>query len=75
MRVMEHHSNLVPWQMVAEVTGATVRYVRIDSETGGLDQEHFASLLNANTKMVAFQHVSNVMGCVNPVAGYGQSGS
>lgn len=64
---IEHHSNLVPWQMLAQETGATIKYTKIDPTTGGLDQEHFASLLNEKTKMVGFQHVSNVMGCINPV--------
>ena len=53
--------------MLAKETRATIRYVRIDSDTGMLDQEQFASLLNEKTKMVAFQHASNVMACVNPV--------
>ena len=65
---MEHHSNLIPWQMVAEETGATLRFVKVDFEkTGGLDLNHMETLLNENTKIVSFQHVSNVMGCVNPV--------
>lgn len=64
---MEHHSNLVPWQMVAQDTGATIKYVKIDPETGGLDLNHFESLLSEKTKIVGFQHISNVMGCINPV--------
>jgi cysteine desulfurase/selenocysteine lyase len=64
---MEHHSNLVPWQMVAQATGATIKYVKVDSATGGLDLEHFSTLLNEHTKIVGVQHVSNVMGCINPV--------
>lgn len=64
---MEHHSNLVPWQMLAQQTGATLKFAKINAQTGGVDQEHFQSLLNENTKMVGFQHVSNVMGCINPV--------
>ncbi len=65
---MEHHSNLIPWQMVAEQTGATLRFVKVDfEETGGLDLNHMETLLNENTKIVSFQHVSNVMGCINPV--------
>lgn len=64
---MEHHSNLIPWQMVAEETGATLRFVKIDFEAGGLDLYHMESLLNENVKIVSFQHVSNVMACINPV--------
>lgn len=64
---MEHHSNIVPWQMIAKETGATLRYAPIDFEKGGVDVDHFISLFNEKTKVVAFQHVSNVMGCVNPV--------
>ena len=64
---MEHHSNLVPWQIIAAETGATLRFVKIDFEKGGLDLDHMETLLNENTKIVSFQHVSNVMGCVNPV--------
>lgn len=64
---MEHHSNLVPWQMLAQATGSTVKYVKIDTATGALDLEHLNTLLNENTKIVGFQHVSNVMGCINPV--------
>jgi len=65
---MEHHSNLVPWQMIAKETGATLRFVKVDFEkTGGLDLNHMETLLNENTKIVSFQHVSNVMACINPV--------
>mmetsp|Transcript_42925 Transcript_42925/g.103874 ORF Transcript_42925/g.103874 Transcript_42925/m.103874 type:complete len:496 (+) Transcript_42925:128-1615(+) len=64
---MEHHSNIVPWQMIAKETGATLRYASIDFDKGGLDVDHFISLFNEKTKVVAFQHVSNVMACVNPV--------
>ncbi len=64
---MEHHSNLVPWQIVAESTGAVIRYVKINPQTGGLDLDHMQSLLSTKTKLVGFQHVSNVMGCINPV--------
>jgi cysteine desulfurase/selenocysteine lyase len=64
---MEHHSNIVPWQMIAKETGAVLKFVKIDFETGGLDLDQFENLLNENTKMVGFQHVSNVMACINPV--------
>ena len=64
---MEHHSNLIPWQILAEQTGVVLRFVKIDFESGGLDVEQMKGLLNEKTKIVAFQHVSNVMACVNPV--------
>jgi cysteine desulfurase/selenocysteine lyase len=64
---MEHHSNLVPWQMIAQETGAVVKYARIDFEKGELDVDHMLSLITDKTKIVGFQHVSNVMACINPV--------
>ena len=65
---MEHHSNLVPWQMLAESNGVSLRFCKMDRTTGGVDLAEFQSLLSPKTKMVAFQHVSNVAGCINPVA-------
>lgn len=64
---IEHHSNLVPWQMLAEETGAVIKYIPVDHETGILDLNKLESLLSEKTKMVAFSHVSNVMACINPV--------
>lgn len=64
---MEHHANLIPWQILAQQTGAVIRHVKIDFETGGLDLEQMKSLFNEKTKIVAFQHASNVMACINPV--------
>jgi cysteine desulfurase/selenocysteine lyase len=61
----EHHANLVPWQMLALEKDLTLRFVKI--KDGTLDQVHFESLLTEKTKLVAFQHVSNVLGCINPV--------
>jgi len=63
---LEHHSNLVPWQMLAQHTGATLRYVPIDGR-GVLDQTVFHSLLSERTKLVAFNHISNALGTINPV--------
>ena len=63
---LEHHSNLVPWQMLAQHTGATLRYVPIDGR-GVLDQTVYQSLLNERTKLVAFNHISNALGTINPV--------
>jgi cysteine desulfurase/selenocysteine lyase len=62
---MEHHSNLVPWQMLAARTGANLRFVPV-LETGELDLEVFERLLNDRVKLVSFTHVSNVLGTVNP---------
>lgn len=63
---LEHHSNLVPWQMLAQQTGATLRYVPIDGR-GVLDQTVYQSLLSERTKLVAFNHISNALGTINPV--------
>lgn len=63
---MEHHANIVPWQMVAEETGAVLRTISVDNQ-GDLDLESFRELLSAKTKMVAVVHVSNALGTVNPV--------
>ena len=64
---MEHHSNIVPWQMVCEQTGATLKVARID-ETGALDLDHFYSLISERTRIVGVVHVSNALGTINPVA-------
>jgi len=63
--VMEHHSNLVPWQQAAERTGAVLRHVPITSD-GQIDMEAFGSLLSEKTKLVAVTSVSNTLGTVNP---------
>ncbi len=62
---MEHHSNIVPWQLLAEKKGARLGHVRIMPD-GRLDQEHYAELLAQEPKVVAFTHVSNSLGTVNP---------
>jgi cysteine desulfurase/selenocysteine lyase len=64
---MEHHANIVPWQMAAERTGAKVVPIRITPE-GELDTESFASLISNRTRVLAITHVSNVLGTINPVA-------
>ncbi|MGM0953914.1 MAG: aminotransferase class V-fold PLP-dependent enzyme [Pseudomonadota bacterium] len=64
---MEHHANIVPWQMVAERTGAKVVPIQVTPE-GELDLESFTSLLNERTRILAITHVSNVLGTVNPIA-------
>jgi cysteine desulfurase/selenocysteine lyase len=64
---MEHHSNLVPWQQLAERAGAEIDWAPIDAE-GRLDMEAFAALLERGPKLVAVAHVSNVLGTENPIA-------
>src|ERR1700741_2743377 len=64
---MEHHSNLVPWQMLARRTGARLRFVPV-CEDGTLDLDHLPQLLTGEVKMFAFTHVSNSLGTINPVA-------
>ena len=64
---MEHHSNIVPWQMLCEEKGARLRVAPI-SDDGELLMGELGKLLNARTKLVAVTHVSNVLGTVNPVA-------
>ncbi|MEZ4752109.1 MAG: cysteine desulfurase [Bdellovibrionota bacterium] len=63
---MEHHSNIVPWQMVCEQTGATLKVLPINQE-GELEVEKLDSLLGPKTKFFAFTHVSNALGTINPV--------
>lgn len=64
---MEHHSNLVPWQMLAERTGATLRWLGLTDE-GRLDLSNLDGVVNERTKVLAFTHVSNILGTENPVA-------
>ncbi len=63
---MEHHSNIVPWQLLAERTGAVLKVIPVNDD-GALNIEKYQSLLNQRTKLVALIHVSNVLGTVNPV--------
>ncbi len=63
---MEHHSNIVPWQMVCEERGAVLKVIPI-SKAGELDMAVFRSLLNERTRLVSVVHVSNALGTVNPV--------
>ena len=63
----EHHSNIVPWQMVAERTGAVLKFVPACSVSGGFDMDAFRQLIGPKTKFVSVQHVSNVLGTINPV--------
>ena len=64
---MEHHANIVPWQLACERTGATLKVIPV-TDTGELDLEDFETLLSERTKLLAVTHVSNVLGTVNPVA-------
>jgi cysteine desulfurase / selenocysteine lyase len=64
---LEHHSNIVPWQLLCERTGAKLVVCPID-DSGALDVERFHALLGPRTKLVAIAHVSNALGTVNPVA-------
>ena len=63
---MEHHSNLVPWQLLAERAGARLRYVGL-TDDGRLDLDMLAGLLGARTRVVSLSHVSNALGTINPV--------
>ena len=63
---MEHHSNIVPWQLLCQQTGARLRVAPID-DRGALELEEFGKLLTPRTKLAAISHVSNALGTVNPV--------
>jgi len=65
---MEHHSNLVPWQMLAQRTGAKIAYVPVTGDEGLLDLSQLDSLLTKRVKMFSMVHISNSLGTVNPVA-------
>ena len=64
--ILEHHSNLLPWQMVCKKTGATLRYLDCEPD-GGFSGKTLDEGINGKTKLVAVTHVSNVLGCVSPV--------
>jgi cysteine desulfurase/selenocysteine lyase len=66
LTVMEHHSNIVPWQLVARRTGAVLRYIELDEE-GKLILEDLDNLLTDRTRLVSMTHVSNALGTINPV--------
>jgi cysteine desulfurase / selenocysteine lyase len=66
LTVMEHHSNLIPWQFVAQKTGARLQFVQLTPEEE-FDFGHYQSLVTDKTKLVAVSHVSNTLGCINPV--------
>lgn len=64
--VMEHHSNIVPWQMLCERKGMKLQVIQMN-ERGELNMDDFKSLLNEKTKIVSIAHVSNVLGTINPI--------
>jgi cysteine desulfurase/selenocysteine lyase len=66
LSVMEHHSNLVPWRIVASKTGAVIKYVGLTEEQE-FDWNEYLKLLSPRTRLVSIVHVSNALGCVNPV--------
>ena len=65
---MEHHSNIVPWQMLCESTGARLRVIPMD-DAGNLDLEAYERLFSSHSRLVAVTHVSNALGTINPVRG------
>jgi cysteine desulfurase/selenocysteine lyase len=66
LSVMEHHSNLIPWQFVAQKTGAVLKFVEL-TETEEFDLDHYRALVSGKTKLVSVVHASNTLGCINPV--------
>ena len=71
--IMEHHSNIVPWQMVCQKTGARLVFLECDKETGIISDEEISAKITERTKIVSVVHVSNVLGVTNPVKKIGQA--
>jgi cysteine desulfurase/selenocysteine lyase len=67
---MEHHSNIVPWQLLAERTGATLSYLPISGDIGLLDLSRLNEYLTKEVKLLAMTHISNSLGTINPVADF-----
>lgn len=65
--IMEHHSNILPWQMVCRQTGAKLVFMECDKKTGIISDDEINSKINKNTKIVSCVHVSNVLGITNPI--------
>lgn len=65
--MLEHHSNIVPWQLLARELGFAIKVIPVDAD-GALDMATYRTLLNERTKLVAVNHVSNALGTINPVA-------
>lgn len=63
---LEHHSNIVPWQMLAEEKGAVIKVINV-KDNGELDYDQYLTLLNSKTKIVAVNHASNSLGTINPI--------
>ncbi|MCC5607955.1 cysteine desulfurase [Nostoc sp. CHAB 5834] len=70
LSVMEHHSNIVPWQLVAQKTGAVLKFVELTPEET-FDLSQYKKLISDKTKLVSVVHISNTLGCINPVAEIG----
>jgi cysteine desulfurase/selenocysteine lyase len=66
LSVMEHHSNIVPWQIIAQKTGAIIKYVSLNAEEE-FDFQEYKKLLSPKTKLVSIVHISNTLGCLNPI--------
>lgn len=63
---LEHHSNIVPWQICSEISGASLKVIPITDE-GELNMNEFDNLLNSKTKLIAVSHISNTLGTINPI--------
>jgi cysteine desulfurase / selenocysteine lyase len=66
LSVMEHHSNIVPWQIISQKTGAVIKWIQLNKDEA-LDLDSYKSLLSDKTKIVSVVHVSNTLGVINPV--------
>jgi len=66
---MEHHSNLIPWQLLAKQTGATLRFIPFSKSNGTLQIGHLENQINEKTRLISVTHMSNVFGTINPVRG------
>nr|WP_314902054.1 cysteine desulfurase [uncultured Deefgea sp.] len=66
LSTLEHHANIVPWQMLAERRGVILKIIQLD-ESGAVDLEHFSRLLSDKTKLLAITHVSNAIGSIQPI--------
>jgi cysteine desulfurase/selenocysteine lyase len=71
LTIMEHHSNIVPWQLLAQEKGAKVDFIKID-ENGELRQDEIHELIDDDTKIVCVTHASNVLGTINPIKDIGR---
>lgn len=71
LSTMEHHSNIVPWQLLAERTGAVIKVIPVN-DAGELDMQAYATLLSPKTRLVAIAHISNALGTINPAQEIGK---